>query len=61
MTLVTTPEWVVVVATGQTTVVEARTTVVTPPTVWVPAGTDAEVAAQTVVVSVMVSVVAGMV
>ena len=37
------------------------TTVVTPPTVWVPDGTEVEVAAQTVVDSVKVTVVAGMV
>lgn len=61
MWLVTTPDSVLVVATGQTTVVDVRTTVVTPPMVWVPAGTLVEVAAQTVVVEVTVNVVAGMV
>ena len=57
----TTPELVVVVATGQTTVVDVRTTVVTPPTVFVPAGTVVELAPQTVVVEVTVRVIAGMV
>ncbi len=61
MVLVVTPPLVVTVAYGQTTVVEVSTMVVTPPTVWVPAGTLVDVAAQTVVDSVKVIVVAGMV
>jgi hypothetical protein len=62
MVLVTSPAEVVVVAYGQTTVVAVSTTVVTPPTVYVPLdGIAVEVAAQTVVSSVMVRVVAGMV
>ena len=59
MTLVRTPEDVLTVAYGQTTVVEVSTTVVTPPTVCVPGGTEVEAAAQTVVDSVRVIVVAG--
>jgi hypothetical protein len=42
-------------------VVEVSTMVVTPPTVWIPAGTLVDVAAQTVVVSVKVIVVSGIV
>lgn len=61
MTLVTTVPLVETVATGQTTVVAVSTTVVTPPTVCVPGGTWVELAPQTVVVSVRVIVVAGMV
>ena len=41
--------------------VEVSTMVVTPPTVWVPGGTLVDVAAQTVVDSVKVIVVAGIV
>ncbi len=59
MMLVTTPFWVSVVATGQTTVVAVSTTVVTPPRVWVPLGTVVTVAPHTVVVSVTTTVVAG--
>lgn len=59
MTLVTTPLDSVVVATGQVTVVAVSTTVVTPPTVWVPGVTWVLVAPQTVVVSERVTVVAG--
>ena len=61
MTLVVTSELVSMAAYGQTTVVSFSTTVVTPPAVWVPTGTSVEVAPQTVVDSVRVTVVAGMV
>ena len=61
MVLVTTPELVETVAYGQTTVVAVETTVVTPPTVLTPGVTVAEVAAQTVVDEVRVTVEAGMV
>lgn len=61
MVLVTTPELVLTVAYGQTTVVAVSTMVVTPPYVCCPAGTDVVAAPQTVVVSLMVTVVAGMV
>jgi hypothetical protein len=60
--VVTTPPGVeVVVAYGHTTVVSVVTTVTTPPAVWVPEVRGVEVAAQTVVSSVTVMVVAGMV
>jgi hypothetical protein len=59
--LVTTPELVETVAYGQVTVVACVTTVVTPPAVWLPAGILVEVAPHTVVDSVRVMVVAGMV
>lgn len=61
MVVTRTPAEVVSAAYGQTTVVEVSTTVVTPPAVFVPDVTAVEVAAQTVVSSVMVIVVAGMV
>jgi len=61
MVLVVTPPLTVVVAYGQTTVVEVSTTVVTPPATLVPVVHFVEVGAQTVVSSVMVKVLAGMV
>jgi hypothetical protein len=61
MVLVTTPDDVRVVAYGHVTVVDSVTVVVTPPALWVPDGIEDPVAAQTVVDSVMVTVVAGMV
>jgi len=59
--LVTTPEEVPVEAYGQVTVVDSVTVVVYPPAVWVPDEIGVPVAAQTVVDSVMVTVVAGIV
>lgn len=60
MTLVTTPSAaVLVVAYGQTMVVDVATTVVTPPSVCVPLGTVVVEAPHTVVVSVSVTVSAG--
>lgn len=59
MTLVTVVPEGFTVATGQVTVVAVSTTVVTPPTVWVPLGTSVPVAPQTVVESVTVKVLAG--
>ncbi len=61
MVVVTTPDEVETVAYGQTTVVEVSTTVVTPPAVFVPDVAVVEVGAHTVVSSVIVIVVAGMV
>lgn len=58
-TLVTTPLFVFSAAYGQVTVVAWVTTVVTPPRVWVPLGTSVVDAAQTVVVSWTMTVVAG--
>jgi hypothetical protein len=59
MVLVVTPPLTVVVAYGQTTVVEVSTTVVTPPAVLVPGVHVVEAAPQTVTSSVIVNVVAG--
>lgn len=50
-----------VVAYGTVKVVGLETTVVTPPTVWVPLGTAVVVAPHTVVAEVTMTVVAGIV